>query len=470
MRIAYFSHFYPPAACGGAGYYTAALANGFVQRGHEVGVLCIDGWGEGARYFNGFRDEVEKGVHVRRLFINWKKAPRPFDWLYDSPVTGEQAGIFLAEFKPDVVHVSSTLTLSARSVLIAKESGFPVVLHQHDYWSVCARHTLLHKDGRICSGPETPQKCQQCLLDGTKIDRLMTSVLSAALRTRLYENLGGVSFITRQPGLIGMLGDLHRRRQVTTAVMKAADIIITPTAFAQKKLETYGLPSHKITVIPYGTELEWVSLVKRQDSAKLRLGFLGNVIRVKGVHLLIDAYEALLRQGADVELAVWGETSLEPDYFEALRLGASSKILWGGRYEKEDLPAILSNIDVLIVPSIWYETQGIVIQEAFAAKVPVIVSAGTSLTETVQHEVDGLYFKQGSVSDLVAQVMRLLSESQLLPSLRENIRPVRSIQQDLRQLALIYGRLRQRTSGEPDTEPTLVPRWKIEHPASPQNS
>jgi hypothetical protein len=88
------------------------------------------------------------------------------------------------------------------------------------------------------------------------------------------------------------------------------------------------------------------------------------------------------------------------------------------------------------------------------------------MTETVQHEVDGLYFKQGSVSDLVAQVTRLLSEPQLLPSLRENIKPVRSIQQDLQQLALIYERLLQRTSSEPDEEPTLVPTGKTKCSAS----
>ena len=47
MRVAYLSHFYPPAACGGAGYYLASLAEGFSKSGVEAGVLCVDRWGEG---------------------------------------------------------------------------------------------------------------------------------------------------------------------------------------------------------------------------------------------------------------------------------------------------------------------------------------------------------------------------------------------------------------------------------------
>jgi prephenate dehydrogenase len=48
MRIAYLVHFYPPTSCGGAGYYTAMLAESFREHGHEVGVLCVDKWGEGS--------------------------------------------------------------------------------------------------------------------------------------------------------------------------------------------------------------------------------------------------------------------------------------------------------------------------------------------------------------------------------------------------------------------------------------
>ena len=151
MRIAFLAHFYPPAACGGAGYYTALLAESCRAHGDEVGVLCVDQWGQGKHYLNGHVEGTHNGVPIRKLLVNWRKAPRPFDWLYDSPVLGEETREYLRKLRPDVVHVSSTYTLSARPIFVAKELGLPVVVHLHDYWFVCARTILLHKDETLCS-------------------------------------------------------------------------------------------------------------------------------------------------------------------------------------------------------------------------------------------------------------------------------------------------------------------------------
>lgn len=47
MRITYITHFYPPDPCGGAGRYTAALAEGFASRGEHTSVLCAGDWEKG---------------------------------------------------------------------------------------------------------------------------------------------------------------------------------------------------------------------------------------------------------------------------------------------------------------------------------------------------------------------------------------------------------------------------------------
>jgi glycosyltransferase involved in cell wall biosynthesis len=447
MRIACLAHFYPPAPCGGAGYWTAMLAEGFRAHGHEVGVLCVDKWGEGRKYLNGQEEDCQNGVPVRRLLVNWRKAPRPFDWLFDSPVLGLQTAVWLQQFKPDILHVSSAYTLSARPVIVAKEMGLPVVLHQHDYWFICARAFLQHKDGRICSGPESPWKCQQCLLQGTQLWRLTSGVVPRPVRQRFFRLLARSSWATRQRSARGMLGDLQARRQTTMAALEAADALVTPTTYARRILEAGGAPPGRILVMPYGSTWAWTKDLRRTEASHLRVGFLGNLFPFKGAHLLVAAYKSLRAAGFPLELQIWGDGSVAPDYYETLRRGAPDEIVWGGLYSRADLARILGGLDVIVVPALLHETQGIVIQEAFAARLPVIVSAGTSLTESITPEVNGLLFQQGSSQDLARQLRRLLDEPALLERLRAAVPPVRSIEEDVRELGGIYCRLAGRPDG-----------------------
>lgn len=442
MRVAYLVHFYPPSPCGGAGYYTERLAQHMQQVADtEVRVLCVDHWGKGKSYFNGYTEDIYGNVSVRRLHVNWRKAPRPLDWICHSPILAQHSRLFLEEFQADIVHVSSTYTLSTSPVFVAKEMGLPVVMHLHDYWTICARHTLLHKNGEVCSGPESAWKCQNCLLSGTKIKRAISQLLPETQEERFFKALGTSAWATRLPGLVGMLGDLRQRRELALRATEVADALITPTAFARDVLLSHGVSPASMHVMPYGNDLPWAGKVNRSPDPILRIGFLGNVIRMKGVHLLTEAYRTLQKSGKPVHLEVWGNLTLEPDYVADLQAGSPPGILWGGRYQKEDLPDILSNLDVVVVPSIWYETQGIVIQEAFAAGLPVIVSDNTSMTETVEAEKNGLHFQFGSAENLAQQLRRLLEEPGLLDQLRSGIAPVRSIEQDVKQTRTLYRRL-----------------------------
>lgn len=438
MKVAYLLHFYPPSPCGGAGYFTANLVEALHKVNVDVAVLCVDKWGEGDHYLNGQIDEIRNGIPIRRLLVNWKKAPRPFDWLYDSPVLGEQAHNFLSQFQPDVVHVGSCYTLSARPVYIAQELGLPIVMHLHDYWTICARLTLLHKNNTICTGPDSAWKCQQCLLAGTKFWKLSSLMMQGSIRKLLLEEMAKYNWITRLPSLHGMLGDMQKRFRYVLGACKKADILVTPTAFARDLLEAHGIEKGRIRVIPNGNNLEWVNGLRRNPSHPIRIGFLGNVIPTKGVHILIDAYKLLLQDYSQINLEIWGDFGSKPEYYLALRSMATDDIKFGGRYESDDLPSILANLDVVVVPSIWYETHGIVIQEAFAAGLPVIVSAGTSLTESVTDEVNGLHFQMGSATDLANKLRRLIEEPGLLDKLSANIPSVRTIEEDAKEYSRLY--------------------------------
>jgi glycosyltransferase involved in cell wall biosynthesis len=54
----------------------------------------------------------------------------------------------------------------------------------------------------------------------------------------------------------------------------------------------------------------------------------------------------------------------------------------------------------LVLPSLWYETQGLVVAEASAMGVPVIVPSTSAAREWVEDGVTGLIFKGGDVNGL----------------------------------------------------------------------
>jgi glycosyltransferase involved in cell wall biosynthesis len=444
MRLAFVTHLYPPTSCGGAGQYTAALAEAFSKAGWDVAAICADDWGIGPGYLNGVSDEFRNGVRLRRLSINWKKARRPYDWLYDSPVAGEQVRKFFQEIRPDIVHVSSCYTLSARPVFVAKAMGIATVMHLHDYWTICARHTLLHKDNSICSGPTSVGKCQRCLLSGTDIWDASRTIIGAELAADLLKLAARSSYLTRRRGMVGTVGDWSRRREFVASAMNEADLLVTPTEFARRQISAHSEIKTPVVVMNYGNDMDWASEFDWKPSRLLRIGFLGNVIPIKGVHILLEAFRRLSDEAEDITLRIWGNTDLAPDYVQQLKRMSPGSVFWGGRYERSDLGRILADLDVVVVPSIWYETQGIVVQEAFAAGLPVIASRGTSLQDTVEHNVNGLLFEIGSSEDLFQQLLRLRSETSLLGELRAGIKPVREIGEDVAELGGIYNELKAR--------------------------
>jgi glycosyltransferase involved in cell wall biosynthesis len=102
---------------------------------------------------------------------------------------------------------------------------------------------------------------------------------------------------------------------------------------------------------------------------------------------------------------------------------------------------VIRSIDVLVVPSRWYENSPNVIQEAFEMKRPVIVTNLGGMAEMVDHEHSGLVFKLNKVDDLSRQIQRLLHEPSLLASLRSGIPAVKRIHEEMQEVYEHYQRL-----------------------------
>ncbi|MBO9384746.1 MAG: glycosyltransferase, partial [Roseiflexus sp.] len=184
----------------------------------------------------------------------------------------------------------------------------------------------------------------------------------------------------------------------------------------------------------------FAGIERRNDERILRIGFIGQIAPHKGVHLLIRAFRALRPKAQRLELHIYGGLTTNPAYINQLRrlAGGDDRIYFHGRVENTRVPDVLANLDVAVVPSIWYENAPIAILEAHAAGTPVVTTGIGGMADLVRDGVDGLHFRFNDAADLARVLQRLIDEPELLSRLRSGIQKPRSIDDEMVQILAIY--------------------------------
>ncbi len=439
MRIALFSHFYPPLSNAGAEQYTHGLARELIACGHEVRVLCVGNWQTGNTHFQGWEDGEWEGVPVRRLHFNWMLAPDPNGYILDNPVARVQAQSFLSEFKPHIVHITSLYSLSSSVLESIHELGIPCVFTLMDYWIICQRHTLIRGDGSLCDGNVTIEMCQRCLLHNVHAYQLIRQVLGDKLSDVAATWISQTPVLANQRNFKGMAIDIRRRRELLQQRLAYVDYILSPSQYVADRCSLAGFP---INLSHYGFALSWLAEYQPIPATqnRLRVGYLGQITPIKGVDVLIKEFiEGNF--GEQMTLTIHGNLSQNPPYAISLQQMAQNQphIRLNGPYLRHELGRVLSEIDVLVVPSIWPENAPLVIQEAFAANIPVIASNLGGVPEFVHHDENGLLFDPRQPGSLLAQLRRLQQEGPaLLERLRAGIPKVLTIAEESQHLLQLY--------------------------------
>ncbi|MCB0078486.1 MAG: glycosyltransferase family 4 protein [Anaerolineales bacterium] len=409
MRILHLVHQYLPDHVGGVELNTHHLAQAQQRAGDDVAVVFPQVGGDAPHPTVGAAGE-------RRLPL--PIPPRTdltrFSATFHQPALQRAFAQRLAEFQPDLVHIQHLMGLPTTLIESLHEAGIPYLITLHDYWWICANAQLLTNDtGALCHGPERWINCGRC------------AMARAGLRGAARRAAPAVAPLFAWRGQ--RLGN----------VLRGAAARMAPTAFTRDWHIAMGL-APPIEVVPYGIPLPNPLPSRRpRNDERLRLAYVGSIAPQKGVHLLVDAVGQLPQD--QVQLDLYGGLDSFPDYVAELRARRGDAILWHGRIPNEMVLARLAAADLLVVPSIWYETSVIAIQEAFAVGTPVVASDLGAMAERVQHGEDGLLFNANRVADLAATLRRFLDEPQLLPRLRSGIRPVHTIDAQAAQLDRVYG-------------------------------
>lgn len=417
MRIALVVHKFPPRSLGGTEVYTHYLAQA-LSRSHEVSVFYRDD-GDGGAFCEGWEDRQGfRAWRVGRAFSVEKANPVALFWdtFYNRDVESSFKR-FLEDFRPDVVHFQHLMLLSYRLIAQSKRLGLPCLLTLHDYWFICANSQLVWPDARPCQGKALGMNCVRCATA-----RVRWSWLKAA----------------RAPiAPVFWLRDALIRRAALEA-----DRLIAPSRFLIEQYVSAGFPTDRFMWLENGIDVARIQSHGRQPSAdgRVRITYLGSLAWQKGVHILVEAARTLPPER--VRVRVFGPLDTFPDYVDSLRKVANpAHTSLEGAVPHDLVGQVLAETDVLAVPSLWYENSPVIIQEAFAAGVPVVASRLGALAEKVTHEVSGLLVAPGDVRAWEETLRRLTDEPDLLGHLRRGIPQVMTIQDHMRRLEAIYERI-----------------------------
>jgi glycosyltransferase involved in cell wall biosynthesis len=210
-------------------------------------------------------------------------------------------------------------------------------------------------------------------------------------------------------------GELIRR--AARGVFRGAAQVTTVSNFLARDLSRL-LPGigPKVVVTPMPVDVSLFETGARVAKATPpRILYAGNLVRSKGVDVLLRAGAEMSRRGVSFQLKILGEGPVRGELEMLARtLGIAPLVTWSGWAPQAAMPAEYGASTVTVLPTRGEaEGLGLTLVEALLAGSAVVGTPAGGIPEVVLHEETGLIARDGDPGDLASQIERLLKEGAL---------------------------------------------------------
>lgn len=343
MRICLITTFFPPLHFGGDGIFVANLANSLARAGHQVHVIhCADSFWLTRGTVEPSPVSIHPGIVVHTLssslgaFSPLLTQATGEPWLKRTKI----AKILALGF--DVIHWHNLSLIGGPGAL---DLGTGVKLCTlHDYWFICPTHILFKNNEAAC----LTRECFQCQLH------------------------------YRRPP------QLWRYRDSIKHGIQHVDRFIAPSHFVQEQFCKDPL-SIRATLLPHFLPGPLLPCPDKTSDSGYFL-FCGRLEKAKGLQTILPVFRKTQHR-----LLIAGAGSYEAT-LRALAAG-SPNIEFLGRVPYDQLACLYRSARATIVPSVCYETFGLVILESLKEMTPVITSSFGALPEVVQETGGGVMYQ-----------------------------------------------------------------------------
>ncbi|MCG3207745.1 MAG: D-inositol-3-phosphate glycosyltransferase [Anaerolineae bacterium] len=375
LNFLHLTIFYPPYSFGGDAMYIYRLSHALGDAGHHVDVIhCLDSYHllHPAEPTIKFADHPNVTTHGLRSGYGWL-----------SPLLTQQTGQTYLKRKTieqvlqgnpyDVLHYHN-ISLLGPEVLTLEPAHEQVVkmYTTHEHWLICPMHVLWKFNSRPCEKPE----CLRCTL-----------------------------MAKRPPQLWRYNGLLAKSSQ-------HVDQFVSPSRFTANMHAKRGF-SQPVAHLPYfidRVDRDWQQPGPRPQENPYFL-FVGRLEIIKGLQTLIDLWERV----PNFDLLVAGTGNYEQEL--KAQAAGNPRIKFLGALPQRELGALYFHATACIVPSITYETFGMIIIESFARKTPVIARDLGALPEVIHDSGGGFVYR--SDDELLAAIHQLAASPRLRRELGE---------------------------------------------------
>lgn len=207
-------------------------------------------------------------------------------------------------------------------------------------------------------------------------------------------------------------------RQYRWGLMRCARII-TISNYTKNTYVNAGIPAERIGVVYNGIDVDaftpaYASIEKRASDRPYRVAYFGRLCPVKGIEVLLRAFQLPEIDALPVELHVRGSVQssfVGPEYLGHLQQIAQPQIdrRVFFRPHCSDIRAELSKTDLVVLPSTWEEPFGRVLIEAMASGVPVVASNVGGIPEVLSPRFADHLVPPGDAQALAAAVSRFVT-------------------------------------------------------------
>jgi glycosyltransferase involved in cell wall biosynthesis len=311
----------------------------------------------------------------------------------------------LRDLQPDAVHVTHLINHTAALLEAVQELGIPCYATFTDFFGFCYNNKLEASDGSLCAGPAPDRSnCMAChIKDASRHPGTHWALRWGAHPRRVAWLASAANLARRLPPLRrgqldGLLEDIARRPDTLLSLYSAYREVVTPTRFLRAAYERNGF-AMPMRSIPFGVGIERRPKPSRPAGHRPVVGFIGQIARHKGTDILVEAFSRLPKDAA--ELHIYGNADRNPAYMSRLHVMAEgAPIHFRGTFEKEGMREVMDGLDLLVIPSRWYENSPLVLLNALATHTPVVVSDVAGMTEFLDEGRNGFSFQRSNVDSL----------------------------------------------------------------------
>lgn len=423
MRLLHVGSGFRPWHGGGLVAYVEDLMDAQVQRGHEVSYVFA------GRHYPlvrrpRLRRRERRGIAWREI-LNSPLHDHGFqpDLELGEPAVEELLARVIDEQRPDLVHVHELAGLPSSVFEVAARAGVPAVFTLQDYFALCPMFKLLDHDGAVCLRTEVGADCvATAAADRRPHDLLYRSTLSHDLwRVPFVRHLprrdAAMAAVARTvarraaPPRGAAAGDpaaYQRRRDVNVARLNRVDRLLAMSTRVAEIYETLGVEPARLRTMHL--TLAHIARLRPRRASGARPVTFGTLAafesEAKGARLVLEAVRRLSRTLPRGSFRVLVFGTIDPRFAqEAAGLDA---IELREPFEPARLDAILDEIDVGLVPSVWEEAYAFAGVEFLAKAIPVIGNAIGGIPDYVRDGQTGWLNRSCSAEEL-ARIMEAVA-------------------------------------------------------------